>query len=124
MLQVKRKTCFLLGSQRRLATSGLQAWYFILHTYLSTAAPPPPPVAHPHGKSAMCVCDLTCVCVCVRLSVVAGGMKRIEANIKGCLQMGGKEKRGRGGQGEREMHLEQKCSSSCAACHLLSRNIY
>lgn len=62
----------------------------------------------PHGNSAMCVCDLTCAVCSVRLYALVccwGGMKRIEANIKGCSQMGGK-KRGEG-EGGREGTLSR-----------------
>lgn len=54
------------------------------------------------------------MCICVHLSVVGageGGVKRIEANIKGFSQMGGGGK-GRGGEGRERGHLEQKCSGT------------
>lgn len=83
-----------------LLTPGL---CFILHTYLSMASPPSPPVAIQQCVYVIwrvqCASASACACLLLGGWGRGGGLKRIEANTKGCLQTGGKkEERGRGGR--------------------------
>lgn len=63
-------------------------------THIPQHGSPSPPMAIQQCVYVTWRVQSASACACLLL----GGMKRIEANIKGCSQMGGKEERGRGGR--------------------------